>query len=67
MSAPLHVSAAWTSISELFANVAEAALFPNTASPRTEPESVDRTNLWIAGVVAGMSFAGLGMLTLLRK
>ncbi|KAF8531579.1 mitochondrial Rho GTPase-like protein [Trichophaea hybrida] len=52
MSAPLHVSAAWTSISELFANVAEAALFPNTASPRTEPESVDRTNLWIAGAVA---------------
>jgi hypothetical protein len=53
MNAPLHVSATWGSVSELWATVAEAALFPGTASPRTEPETVDRTNLWIAGTVAG--------------
>lgn len=53
MSAPLHVSAAWTSISELFVNVAEAALYPSTASPRTEPEQKDRTNLYIAAGVTG--------------
>ena len=53
MSAPLHVCASWTSISELFANVADAALFPNTASPRTEPESAERTNVWVAAAVAG--------------
>ncbi|KAL7273573.1 ERMES complex Ca(2+)-binding regulatory GTPase gem1 [Rhizina undulata] len=51
MSAPLHVSAAWTSISELFVAIGEAALSPNTAYPKTEPEPVDRTNLYIlAGV-----------------
>lgn len=54
MSAPVHVSAAWTSISELFANVAEAALFPSAASPHTEADRAgDRTNLYIAGGVAG--------------
>ncbi|KAG0130908.1 EF hand associated-domain-containing protein [Tuber indicum] len=53
MSAPLHVSASWTSISELFVTVSEAALFPNNAYPRTEPESADRTNFYIvAGVTA---------------
>jgi Ras family protein T1 len=56
MSAPLHVSATWGSVSELWATVAEAALFPGTASPRTEPERKDRTNLWIAGAVAGEFF-----------
>ncbi|KAH8154141.1 uncharacterized protein LAJ45_01909 [Morchella importuna] len=51
MPAPLHVSAAWTSISELFVTIAEAALSPNTASPRTEPEPVDKTNMYIAAGV----------------
>jgi Ras family protein T1 len=32
--------------------IAEAALSPNTASPRTEPEPVDRTNMYIAAGVA---------------
>lgn len=71
MPAPLHVSAAWTSISELFVTVclekysksiptdiisqiAEAALSPNTASPRTEPEPVDKTNMYIAAGVTSM-------------
>ncbi|KAK9474835.1 EF hand associated-domain-containing protein [Dipodascopsis tothii] len=39
LSAPLHVSAAWTStLSELFVQLAEAAMFPSTATPRLEPE-----------------------------
>ena len=33
--------------------VSEAALFPNNAYPRTEPESVDRTNFYIATGVTG--------------
>ena len=56
MSAPLHVSATWASVSELWVTVAEAALFPVTASPRTEGEVEDRTNMWIAGGVAGEFF-----------
>lgn len=55
MSAPLHVSAAWASISELFANVAEAALFPGAASPHTDADrEVDRWNVYVLGGVAGM-------------
>jgi hypothetical protein len=73
MSAPLHVSAAWTSISELFAHIAEAALFPNTASPRTEAEPLDRTHFYIFGGVASMLFfitqdpssVGISLLTIL--
>ncbi|KAA8911120.1 mitochondrial Rho GTPase [Sphaerosporella brunnea] len=62
MSAPLHVSATWGSVSELWATVAEAALFPGTASPRTEPEAVDRTNLWIAGAVAAAATVTLSLM-----
>lgn len=37
--------------------VAEAALSPNTASPRTEPEPIDRTNMYIAmGVTSKLIF-----------
>lgn len=36
--------------------IAEAALSPNTASPRTEPEPVDRTNMYIAAGVTGEFF-----------
>lgn len=39
-----------------FVQIAEAALSPNTASPRTEPESVDRTNMYIAAGVTGEFF-----------
>ncbi|MCJ1482611.1 ERMES complex Ca(2+)-binding regulatory GTPase gem1 [Schaereria dolodes] len=48
MNKPLHVSVTWQSISELFVQVAEAALWPSTAFPRSEEEAVDRTNLYIA-------------------
>ena len=52
MTAPLHVSSTWNSISELFVTIAEAALMPSTAYPRLEEEPIDRTNLYIAsGVV----------------
>ncbi|RPA84164.1 mitochondrial Rho GTPase [Ascobolus immersus RN42] len=58
MNAPLHVSARWSSISELFINIAEAALVPVNAFPKLEEEPVDRTSLYIAasvGVVAAMT------------
>ncbi|KAK9460538.1 EF hand associated-domain-containing protein [Lipomyces oligophaga] len=39
LSAPLHVSSAWTSsLSELFVQLAEAAQSPSTATPILEPE-----------------------------
>ncbi|KAK9479642.1 EF hand associated-domain-containing protein [Lipomyces japonicus] len=39
ISAPLHISAAWTSsVSELFVQLAEAAQVPSTATPMLEPE-----------------------------
>jgi mitochondrial Rho GTPase 1 len=58
MNAPLHVSARWSSISELFINIAEAALVPVNAFPKLEEEPVDRTSLYVAasvGVVAAMT------------
>lgn len=39
-----------------FAQIAEAALSPSTASPRTEPEPVDRTNMYIAAGVTSEFF-----------
>ncbi|KAH0545204.1 ERMES complex Ca(2+)-binding regulatory GTPase gem1 [Glutinoglossum americanum] len=48
MAPPLHVSATWSSISELFVHIAEAATYPSTAFPKQEEEPVDRTNLYIA-------------------
>lgn len=45
------MSARWSSISELFINVAEAALVPGNAFPKLEEEPVDRTNLYVAGAV----------------
>ncbi|KAK0667966.1 EF hand associated-domain-containing protein [Cercophora samala] len=47
MSAPLHVSVTWHSISELFVALAEAATNPSTAFPKTE-EAPDRTSLYMA-------------------
>ncbi|KAK4463837.1 putative mitochondrial Rho GTPase 1 [Cladorrhinum samala] len=47
MSAPLHVSVTWSSISELFVALAEAATNPSTAFPKTE-EPPDRTSLYMA-------------------
>ena len=48
MAAPLHVSVTWSSISELFVQLAEAATFPSTAFPKSDEEPADRTNLYIA-------------------
>ncbi|KAI9835909.1 MAG: ERMES complex Ca(2+)-binding regulatory GTPase gem1 [Sarea resinae] len=48
MTAPLHVSATWNSISELFVHIAEAATYPSTALPKLEEVPIDRTNLYIA-------------------
>ncbi|KAI9781766.1 MAG: ERMES complex Ca(2+)-binding regulatory GTPase gem1 [Geoglossum umbratile] len=48
MAPPLHVSVTWSSISELFVQIAESATYPSTAFPKQEEEPVDRTNLYIA-------------------
>ncbi|KAI5807411.1 mitochondrial Rho GTPase 1 [Peziza echinospora] len=52
MTAPLHVSSTWNSISELFVTIADAALQPSAAYPKLEDEPVDRTNLYIWSGVA---------------
>ncbi|KAI9718736.1 MAG: ERMES complex Ca(2+)-binding regulatory GTPase gem1 [Candelaria pacifica] len=48
MATPLHVSVTWNSISEFFVDIAEAAIYPSTALPRSDDDPVDRTNLYIA-------------------
>lgn len=48
MSAPLHVSVTWNSISELFVALAEAATNPSTAFPRSEEPPADRASLYMA-------------------
>ncbi len=42
---PLHVSVTWTSIQDLFVNIAEAAMEPNTAFPRASEE--DEEGWWM--------------------
>lgn len=59
MAKPLHVSVKWTSISEFFVQLAEAATFPSQAFPKSE-EPVDRTAVYIAlgaTICAGAAFA----------
>jgi Ras family protein T1 len=53
MNAPLHVSATWTSISELFVTLAEAAMEPCRAFPKNEDPEPDRTGLYVALVATG--------------
>ena len=48
MSAPLHVSVTWNSISELFVSLAEAATSPSIAYPKSEEPPPDRTSLYVA-------------------
>ena len=49
MNKPLHVSVTWESISELFVQISEAALWPSSAFPKNEEEEdVDRTKLYVA-------------------
>ena len=45
---PLHVSVTWGTISELFVQIADIALHPSAAYLKSEEDSVDRTNLYIA-------------------
>ncbi|KAK8015040.1 hypothetical protein PG990_008336 [Apiospora arundinis] len=48
MSTPLHVSVTWSSISELFVALAEAATNPSTAFPKNDEPPPDRSGLYIA-------------------
>ena len=62
LNKPLHVSVTWSTISELFVQVAEAALSPSSLYIKSEENSVDRTNLYIAlgaAVCAGAAFVGI--------
>ena len=52
LNQPLHVSVTWESISELFVQIAEAALAPATALPKTDRDEKDHTNLYIAAGTA---------------
>ncbi|CAK7566488.1 MAG: ERMES complex Ca(2+)-binding regulatory GTPase gem1 [Sporothrix epigloea] len=62
MSAPLHVSATWESISELFVSLAEAATTPSLAFPKNEEPAPDRTSLYMAlGAVACAAAAAVIM------
>ena len=62
LNKPLHVSVTWPTISELFVQIAEVALNPSKAYVKSEEDSVDRTNLYIAlgaAVCAGAAFVGI--------
>jgi Ras family protein T1 len=48
MPSPLHVSVTWNSISDLFVNLAEVAINPSVAFPKSEEEPPDRTSLYVA-------------------
>ncbi|KAK6346604.1 ERMES complex Ca(2+)-binding regulatory GTPase gem1 [Orbilia brochopaga] len=51
MPPPVHVSVRWSSVAELFVQIAEAALSPAAHVPRTQPEPVDRSSLYLAAGV----------------
>ncbi|KAL8826438.1 MAG: hypothetical protein Q9191_003796 [Dirinaria sp. TL-2023a] len=62
MPKPLHVSVTWNSVSEVFVQIAEAAMWPSGAYPKGNEEETDRTHLWIAlgaVVAAGAAFVGI--------
>ncbi|KAI8631129.1 EF hand associated-domain-containing protein [Xylariaceae sp. FL1651] len=48
MGTPVHVSVTWNSIGELFIALAEAAMNPSTAFPKSEEPPPDRTSLYLA-------------------
>ncbi|KAG8532782.1 ERMES complex Ca(2+)-binding regulatory GTPase gem1 [Bacidia gigantensis] len=62
---PLHVSVMWSSIGELFVNIAEAALWPASALPAAkdgDSDDGDWTSWWIAGgAMATVVAAALGV------
>ncbi|KAL9099838.1 MAG: hypothetical protein Q9163_004714 [Psora crenata] len=65
LNKPLYVSAMWDSISELFVNLAEAALWPANGLPAEKREAADERDWqawWIAGgAVAVVAAAALGI------
>ncbi|KAK3381402.1 EF hand associated-domain-containing protein [Podospora didyma] len=65
MSAPLHVSVTWNSISELFVALAEAATNPSTAFPKSEEPPPDRTSLYMA--LGATACAGLAAFMIWRR
>ncbi|KAE8392164.1 hypothetical protein BDV23DRAFT_181810 [Aspergillus alliaceus] len=50
-SSPLHVSVTWTSIQEVFVHIAEAAMEPSTAFPRSEEDVEGKWMAW--GIALG--------------
>jgi Ras family protein T1 len=48
---PLHVSVTWSSIQELFVHIAEAAMEPSTAFPRSEEDMEGKWMAW--GIALG--------------
>lgn len=49
MNKPLHVSVTWASISELFVQIADAAMWPVTAFPKSDEDAgFDRTSIYLA-------------------
>ncbi|EXF80502.1 hypothetical protein COL5a_008273 [Colletotrichum fioriniae] len=65
MSTPLHVTVKWSSISELFIALAEAATNPSTAFPRSEEEPPDRTSLYLA--LGATACAGVAAFMIWRR
>lgn len=65
MPTPLHVSVTWSSISELFVALAEAATNPSTAFPRSEEPPPDMTSLYVA--LGAAACAGLAALIIWRR
>lgn len=56
MASPLHVSVQWpTALNELFVQLAEAALMPGTATPRSDAEEEESNLMPMLGVAAGIS------------
>ncbi|KAL3476187.1 hypothetical protein BJX99DRAFT_247035 [Aspergillus californicus] len=50
---PLHVSVTWTSIQEVFVHIAEAAMEPSTAFPRSEEDAEGKWMAW--GIALGVA------------
>ena len=65
LNKPLHVSVTWQSVSELFVQIAEAALSPASALPKRDDDATDRTNVYIAIGVAVC--AGAALVAVWRK
>lgn len=56
MASPLHVSVQWpTALNELFVQLAEAALLPGTATPRSDIEEEESNLMPMLAIAAGLS------------